>query len=142
MTRDIDTGRGVVIPAAEIAMRFSRAGGPGGQNVNKRDTKVEVLFDVGSSAVLDDHQKRLIRSRLRSRIDDGGVLRVAASDERTQGLNRQAALSRLEELLHAGLAPPPKPRRKTKPSKRAVERGITDKKRRGRVKRLRRAADD
>lgn len=142
MARDIETGRGVVIPAAEITLHFSRSGGPGGQNVNKRDTQVEVRFDVQGSAALNEEQKARVAARLRSRIDADGTLRVVANEERTQGLNRERALQRLEGLLHTALAPPPKPRRKTRPSKTAVERRITDKKRRGEVKRLRRAADD
>ncbi|GAC1408609.1 MAG: alternative ribosome rescue aminoacyl-tRNA hydrolase ArfB [Actinomycetota bacterium] len=142
MARDIDTGRGVVIPAGEIAVRFSRSGGAGGQNVNKRDTQVELLFDVNASEVLQDAQRRRIKSRLRNRIDSEGVLHVVSSEERTQGRNRELALERMGELLNEALAPPPKPRRATRPSRTSVERRITDKKRRGQVKHLRRDDDE
>ncbi|MGH2830203.1 MAG: alternative ribosome rescue aminoacyl-tRNA hydrolase ArfB [Actinomycetota bacterium] len=140
--RDVITGRGPVIPGGEVRVRFSRSGGPGGQNVNKRDTKVEVLFDVRASTALTERQKWLVLSRLRSKIDSAGVLRVVAAEARTQAANREAALERLEALLHQGLKPPPKPRRATKPSRAAKDRRIADKKRRGAVKRLRRADDD
>lgn len=142
MTRDVITGRGPVIPGSELRVKFSRSGGKGGQNVNKRDTKVEVIFDVRASAALTERQKWTVLSRLRSRIDAEGILHVTSSEERTQALNREAALDRLGSLLNAALKPPPKPRKKTKPSKAAVERRIADKKRRGKVKRLRRPDDD
>lgn len=140
--RDIISGRGPVIPGSELRVRFSRSGGPGGQNVNKRDTKVDVLFHVRKSAALTERQKWLVLSRLRSRIDAEGVLRVTSSEERTQALNRETALERLESLLYRALAPPPKPRRATKPSKASIDRRIADKKRRAKVKRLRRADED
>lgn len=132
----------MVIPAAELQLRFSRSGGAGGQNVNKRDTQVEILFDIGASSVLDDTQRRRIRTRLRNRINADDVLAVVCSEERTQGMNRERALDRLAELLWDALAPPPKTRRVTRPSRGSVERRITEKKRRGETKRLRRAADD
>ncbi|HEX9695019.1 MAG TPA: alternative ribosome rescue aminoacyl-tRNA hydrolase ArfB, partial [Actinomycetota bacterium] len=138
--RDLHIGRGIVIPSREIAQRFARAGGPGGQNVNKRDTKVDVLFDVESSEALSADQKRRVRRTLATRIDAAGVLRVGASAQRTQAQNRQRALDRMEELLRDALAPPPPPRVKTRPSRAAKQRRITDKKRRGEIKRLRRAA--
>lgn len=139
--RDIDTGRGVVIAGAEISVRFSRSGGPGGQNVNKRDTRVEVRFDVRSSPSLSASQKRRIASRLGSRMDSAGVLRVVSSSARTQASNRDRAIERLRALLSEALAPPPPPRRATRPTRTAVERRIGEKKRRGAIKRLRRAAD-
>lgn len=140
--RDLHVGRGTVIPAREIAQRFARAGGPGGQNVNKRDTKVDVLFDIDASEALTGDQKRTVRSKLRTRIDADGVLAVGAGAQRTQAQNRERALDRMEELLREALAPPPPPRVKTRPSRAAKERRITEKKRRGETKRLRRATDD
>lgn len=139
--RDLDLGRGTVIPSHEITLRFARAGGPGGQNVNKRDTKVDVLLDITASESLSAEQKRRVRRELKTRIDSSGVLRVSASAQRTQAQNRERALDRMEELLKEAIAPPPPPRRKTRPSRAAKERRIQDKKRRGEIKRLRRAAE-
>ncbi|HVL88631.1 MAG TPA: alternative ribosome rescue aminoacyl-tRNA hydrolase ArfB [Actinomycetota bacterium] len=139
--RDLNIGRDLVIPSHEITQRFARAGGPGGQNVNKRDTKVDVLFDLDGSESLSADQKRRVRRALKTRIDAAGVLRVSASAHRTQAQNRERALDRMEELLKEALAPPPPPRVKTRPSRAAKERRIQDKKRRGEIKRLRRAAE-
>ncbi|MHB8512862.1 MAG: alternative ribosome rescue aminoacyl-tRNA hydrolase ArfB [Actinomycetota bacterium] len=140
--RDLDTRRGVIVPSSELTLKFSRSGGPGGQNVNKRDTQVEIIFDVRGSNVLDEEQRKRVSSKLRNRIDSNGMLHVTSSEERTQALNRERALERMEELLFDALAPPPPKRRATRPSKTAVERRISDKKKRGEVKRLRRAKDD
>lgn len=128
----------IVIPADELELRFTRASGPGGQNVNKRSTRVEVVFDVSTSRALDERQRALAMRRLGSKLDSDGRLRVAAEDERTQAQNRARALDRLAATIAAALRPPPKPRRKTKPSRASTDRRISEKKARGQVKRARR----
>jgi ribosome-associated protein len=133
----IDAGRGITIPASEVKVRFSRAGGPGGQNVNKRSTKVEAIFDVAASPSIPARLKARAIARLGEE-----VVRIVAEDGRTQGENRRRALERLEHILTKALAPPPPPRRKTKPSRTSVEKRIGAKKRRAKTKSLRRDVPD
>lgn len=140
--KDLEVGRGVTIPGGELRVRFSRSGGPGGQNVNVRDTKVEVLFDVASSRALTPQQKRRIAEALSSRLDAEGRVRVVASAQRTQAQNRERALSTLRSFLAKALAPPPRPRVATRPSAAARERRLSEKKARSRVKRARGKPDD
>ena len=137
MTPDLDVGRGVVIPASEVAVRFSRSGGPGGQNVNKRDTRVEVSFDLASSPSLTPALRRRAMSRLRGKLDSNGRLRVVSSAERTQARNRDHAMELLRGQLEAALRPPPRPRVATKPSKAARERRLESKRHRSRTKKQR-----
>jgi ribosome-associated protein len=83
-----------VIPDSELTVRFSRSGGPGGQNVNKRDTRVEVIFDVASSPALTPELRRRALARLRGKLDARGRLRVVSSAERTQARPTKAARER------------------------------------------------
>ena len=131
------------IPAREIEFRFSRSSGPGGQNVNKRDTRVEAWFDIAASRALSRTQKTRALARLGSRVDASGRVRVVSGAARTQTANRAAAHARLNTLIAEAVRPPPAPRRPTKPSRGANERRIAEKKARGALKRDRRArADD
>ena len=139
---DLRIGRGVVIPASELTERFSRSGGPGGQNVNKRDTRVEVVFDVASSTALTPELRRRALARLRGRLDARGRLRVVSSAERTQARNRERALETLRDQLAQALRPPPRPRVATKPTRAARERRLASKKSRSKVKRQRARPDD
>ena len=127
----------IEIPPAELDVRFSRSGGPGGQNVNRRDTRVEVLLDLDATTALTPRQKQRVRQELASRIDRSGRLRVVASAGRTQRENRVRATGRLEQLLADALRPPPPPRRPTRPSVAAENRRIAAKKARARTKKLR-----
>ena len=129
---------GWTVPDAELTWRFSRSQGPGGQGVNTTDSRVELSFDVAASRSLADHPTW--RTRALERLP--AVVTVTAQEHRSQLQNREAALARLGERLREGTAPPPRPRRKTRPSKAAVDRRIAQKKRRGETKRLRRGDAD
>jgi ribosome-associated protein len=126
----------VEIPERELRWRFSRSSGPGGQGVNTADSRVELSFDVGRSAVLDEDQRSRALRRLGGRLVDG-VLTIVASEHRSQLQNRRAARTRLEELMDDALAPDPPPRRPTRPSAGARRRRVQDKQHRSVTKRLR-----
>jgi ribosome-associated protein len=132
----LEVRSGVVIPEAELMWRFSRSGGPGGQSVNTTDSRVELSFDVAATSALSDVLKTRALERLSSRLV-GGVVTIAASEYKSQWRNREAARERLVALLREAIAPPPRKRRPTKPSKGSVRRRLDDKKRRGETKRLR-----
>ena len=123
---------GLVVPAAELVERFSRSPGPGGQSVNTSDSRVELDYDPATSSALTDTQ----RARALRRWPEGRVS-IAASEHRSQHRNRVAARERLAELLREALAPPPPPRRATKPTRGSKERRLRAKKERGQTKALR-----
>ena len=127
----------VVIPSAELLFKASRSGGPGGQHVNTSSTRIEVLWNPGTSTALDALSRERIIDKLSSRIDGEGNIRVVASDNRSQRQNRIAAEERLAELIRKALVIPKK-RKKTKPSKAAKAKRLDEKKRRGQTKALRR----
>ena len=127
----------VSIPEAELSWRFSRSSGPGGQSVNTTDSRVELLFDVANTSALGPTLRARALERLAGRLVDG-VLVISASEHRSQLRNRDAAEKRLAETLAQAVAAPPKRRRPTKATKGSVERRISEKKRRGQVKKLRR----
>ncbi len=130
-------GPTVTVPAAELLWRFSRASGPGGQSVNTADSRVELLFDLAATKSLPEHLKQRALQRLAPRLVDG-VLTVTAAEHRSQLQNRRAAATRLAALLADGIAPPPRPRRPTRPSLRARQARLDAKRRRGQTKRDRR----
>lgn len=141
MTGPLRVTRSVVIPERELAWRFSRSSGPGGQSVNTADSRVELSLDVARSTALGPVQRARVLERLSRRLVEG-VLTVKASEHRSQFRNREAALERMAKTLAAALAPPPPRRRPTRPTRGAVERRLADKKRRARTKRLRRSDED
>jgi ribosome-associated protein len=122
-----------VVPEAELAERFSRSSGPGGQGVNTTDSRVELSYDVAQSPALPDHLRTRLLARLDSRLVDG-VLTIAASEHRTQLANRKAARERLAQLLREAAAPPAPPRRATKPTRGSKERRLAGKKQRSEIK--------
>ncbi len=141
MADDVQVNERLVIPAAELSWRFSRSSGPGGQGVNTTDSRVELSWDLGGSAILPESLRDRAVERLGSRLVQG-VLTVVASEHRSQLRNREAAAARLAGIVAGAIAPPPRVRRATRPSRGAVERRITDKKRRSQTKRNRRNTDD
>ena len=133
---DLRVNDAVVIPAAELVVSYARAGGPGGQNVNKVASKAVVRFALRDSPSLPEPAKRRALARLASRLTKDGELIVASATTRDQPRNRAAALARLAMLLAAAIKPP-RPRRATRPSAAAVERRLEAKHRRARTKRER-----
>ena len=133
--RDLDLGDGIIVPAELLRAITSRSGGPGGQNVNKVETRVTIEVDVDALPLPDDRKAR-VRERLASRINRDGVLRVTSQVARSQSENRDRALARMEELLRDSLIEQ-KPRRKTRVPKAVKQKRIEEKKRRGETKRMR-----
>lgn len=134
--RDLDLGNNLVVPADSLRAVTSRSGGPGGQNVNKVETRVTIEVAV-DALPLDDAQKSRVRERLASRINREGVLRVTSQVSRTQAENRDRALARMEELLRESLEEE-KPRKKTRVPRAVKEKRLEEKKRTGEKKRMRR----
>ena len=127
----------LAIPRTELVYRASRAGGAGGQHVNTSSTRIELLWNVRDTRALDEHQRSRVETKLASRLDGDGWLRVVSSARRSQGQNREAAEARLLELIRAALVVP-KRRKPTKPSRGAKEARLSEKKKRGDTKRQRR----
>ena len=126
----------IFVSEEEFVFKFSRSSGPGGQNVNKVNTRVTLLFDVANTASFTDAEKKRILKRLATRADKNGVIRVVSQKYRTQKANRKAAVGRLCELLREALKTRPV-RKKTKVPKAARQRRLEEKKRRSLLKKQR-----
>ena len=124
----------------ELTFKFSRSAGPGGQNVNKVNTRVTLLFDVPGCQSLSDSQKTQILNCLATRADKTGKIRVISQRHRTQLANRTAVVERLCQLLKAALEKKP-PRKKTKIPYSARQKRLTQKKQRSALKQLRGKVD-
>jgi ribosome-associated protein len=133
--------RDLSIPLSELEFVTSRSSGPGGQNVNKLETRVEIRFDIGNSRSLSEEQKALIHKKLRGRIDRNGVLRMVSQESRSQWKNKQIALEHLADLLKKALRPSKK-RMRTYPSAASQRRRLEAKRRRSELKRLRHRSDE
>jgi ribosome-associated protein len=136
MSGFIDILPGVRIPFSELSFSFARSSGPGGQNVNKVSTRVELLFDISASRTLDAGQKSVLRSALRNRTGSGGILRVRSDASRSQWKNRQDALRKFSDLLERALQPVKK-RASSRPTRASRAERLTAKKRTGELKRSR-----
>jgi ribosome-associated protein len=126
--------RTIPVPVEEVEFRTSRSGGPGGQNVNKVETRVEARWSVETSPSLSEQERDRLRAALGRRLTAGGVLRATSQRYRTQAANRSAALERLREIVRVALTPR-RARKKTAPSGAAHETRLAEKRLRARLKR-------
>ena len=129
------------IPANEIKWRFSRSSGSGGQNINKTDSRVEIVFNVSESKTLTPYQKHRISIQDEVKITNGCIC-ITAQDKRSQYQNRKLALSRLSYTLRELLKPPQKKRRETIPTRSSQRKRVESKKKRGELKRNRQTKID
>ena len=137
---DIVVSATLTIPRAELSFRASRAGGPGGQHVNTSSTRVELLWDLAHSAAVSEEVRARLLVKLAARLDAEGMVRVVASDRRSQAQNRDAAGERLAKIVRQALVVPKK-RRPTRPTAASREERLRDKRRRSERKRDRRGKD-
>ena len=133
---DLEVLPALTIPTSELNWRFSRSSGPGGQHVNTSDSRVELSWNVASSAALSDAQRLMLLTRLERRLIDG-VITVTASERRSQLRNREIALAKLSDLVAEGLTPESAPRRATKPTRASNRRRLAAKEQRAATKQQR-----
>lgn len=126
----------VAIPLSELSFRYARSSGPGGQHVQRTESKVELLFDLAGTPSLNEEQRRLAMSRLGGRIDQQGVLHLVSQAGRSQLENRADVIQRFQRLLAAALRPV-KARRATRPSTAARRQRLEGKRRRSQAKQRR-----
>ena len=134
---DLEVSPALTIPASELAWRFSRSPGPGGQHVNTSDSRVELSWNVATSVSVTADQRARLLVRLDHRLV-GGVITVAASEQRSQLRNREIALTKLAELVSKALAPDAPRRRATKPTRGSTRRRLAAKEQRSATKQQRR----
>ena len=133
---DLKITKTLVIPTNEIKWRFSRSSGPGGQNVNKIESRVEIIFDLEDSKVLNDYQKEILKINLKNKLVNNS-LRLAVQEHRNQLLNRQLALIKFSSIIKNALNKPFKLRKSTKPTKASQKKRVEVKKKRGELKKSR-----
>jgi ribosome-associated protein len=137
----LDVSPELRLPLAELEFRATRSGGPGGQHVNTSSTRVEVWWDVAGSPSLTEDQRARLLSRLATRLDGAGRLRLVSSGTRSQLRNREDVTERLREVVASALVVP-RPRRRTKPTRASKLARVEAKRRRAAVKRERRRPRD
>lgn len=123
----------VQIPQVELQFQFATSSGPGGQHVNKAETKAILLFDVANSPSLNEATRSKLLQKLANRVDKEGVLQIHAQESRSQHRNREIAITRFQKLLFDALKPEKK-RRKTKPSRAAIKKRLDAKRKLSRRK--------
>jgi len=133
---DLIISKTLVIPSKEIKWRFSRSSGPGGQNVNKIESRVEIIFNLEDSKVLNDYQKEILKRNLKTKLVNNS-LRLAVQEHRNQLLNRQLALMKFSSILKNALNKPFKLRKSTQPTKASQKKRVEVKKKRGELKKSR-----
>ena len=133
---DLKITKTLVIPSKEIKWRFSRSSGPGGQNVNKIESRVEIIFNLEDSKVLNDYQKAILKINLKNKLVKN-TLCLAVQEHRNQLLNRQLALMKFSSTIKDGLNKPFKFRKSTKPTKASQKKRVEFKKKRGELKKSR-----
>ncbi len=133
---DLKITKTLVIPSNEIKWRFSRSSGPGGQNVNKIESRVEIFFDLEDSKVLNDYQKEILKRNLKNKLVKN-ILCLSVQEHRTQLLNRQLALMKFSSIIKNALNKPIKLRKSTKPTKASQKKRVEVKKKRGELKKSR-----
>ena len=126
----------LIIPSDEIQWRFSRSSGPGGQNINKIESKVEIIFDIYKSKSLNSFQKNLLLKKLNNKIING-CISIKVQEKRTQFKNRQLAIKKLISLMKEIITSKEKVRKVTRPTKSSQRRRVESKKKRGEIKRNR-----
>jgi ribosome-associated protein len=136
----VDLGHGISLPESELAFSFSRSSGPGGQHVNRSETKVELRWDVAQSPVLSDAQREAIMRELHSYLTQEGVLLLTSGETRSQRHNRDLVIRRLQSLVRQALRPR-RQRRPTKPTATARATRLQRKKAHGQKKSLRGRVD-
>lgn len=137
--KTIQITRTVAIPVAELRFRFSRSSGPGGQHVNRSESRVELLFDLGHSPSLSEEQRQRASRALASYLDKDGVLHLVSQSSRSQLRNREEVMDRFRHLMQRALKRP-KRRRPTRPGLKARQKRLEEKRHRGKIKKQRRPA--
>ena len=133
---DLKITKTLVIPSNEIKWRCSRSSGSGGQNVNKIESRVEIIFDLEDSKVLNDYQKEILKRNLKNKLVNNS-LRLAVQEHRNQLLNRQLALIKFSSIIKNALNNPFKLRKSTQPTKASQKKRVEVKKKRGELKKNR-----
>ena len=129
---DLKITKTLVIPSNEIKWRFSRSSGPGGQNVNKIESRVEIIFNLEDSKVLNDYQKEILKRNLKKKLVNN-ILCLAVQEHRNQLLNRQLALMKFSAIIKNALNKPFKLRKSTKPTKASQKKRVEVKKKTWRI---------